>query len=241
MNRTPNFGILRIAGLSPFSIRITNKVFTVMGEVNPQENEEISGVDLLSRWKSGDETAAAEIFDRYLSRLTALARTRLSPKLARRVDPEDIVQSAYRSFFRHAKDDRYVLQKSGDLWRLLAAIVMNKLHGQVEFHKAKKRSISVEESMMLGGSDGNSPIINPEAFVKAPTSDEMLGITEELEHVMAKLPDSYRRILELYLQGYDVAEIAEDIERSERTVRRAIENVRSMLAERFLESSKSDQ
>lgn len=214
-----------------------------MDDVTPDDNKEevVSGVDLLERWKSGDEAAAAEIFDRYLSRLTALARTRLSPKLARRVDPEDIVQSAYRSFFRHAKDDRYVLQKSGDLWRLLAAIVMNKLHGQVEFHKAKKRSISVEESMMLCGSDSSRPMINPEAFVDAPTTDEMLGITEELEQVMKKLPDNYRRILELYLQGYDVSEIAEDIERSERTVRRAIENIRNMLAERFMETSQSNQ
>jgi DNA-directed RNA polymerase specialized sigma24 family protein len=103
-----------------------------MDDVTPDENEEVSGADLLERWKSGDEAAAAEIFDQYLSRLTALARTRLSPKLARRVDPEDIVQSAYRSFFRHAQNDRYVLERSGDLWRLLAAIVMNKLHGQVE-------------------------------------------------------------------------------------------------------------
>lgn len=206
-------------------------------DVSSDSSEQISGVDLLERWKAGDEAAAEEIFDRYLSRLTALARTRLSPKLARRVDPEDIVQSAYRSFFRHAKDDRYVLQRSGDLWRLLAAIVMNKLHGQVEFHKAKKRSISVEESMMLGGSDTNRPMINPEAFVNSPTTEEMLGITEELEQVMTKLPDSYRRILELYLQGYDVSEIAEDIERSERTARRAIENIRNMLAERLMEST----
>jgi len=214
-----------------------------MDDVTPEDNqkEEITGLDLLERWKTGDEAAAAEIFERYLSRLTALARTRLSPKLARRVDPEDIVQSAYRSFFRHAKDDRYVLQKSGDLWRLLAAIVMNKLHGQVEYHKAKKRSISVEESMMLGGGDNSRPMINPEAFVNAPTTDEMLGITEELEQVMAKLPDNYRRILELYLQGYEVTEIADDIERSERTVRRAIENIRNMLAERFQETSQSDQ
>jgi RNA polymerase sigma factor (sigma-70 family) len=118
---------------------------------------------------------------------------------------------------------------------------MNKLHGQVEFHKAKKRSISVEESMMLGGSDSSRPMINPEAFVNAPTTDEMLGITEELEQVMTKLPDNYRRILELYLQGYDVTEIADDIERSERTVRRAIENIRNMLSERFMETSQSNQ
>lgn len=205
------------------------------------DDNENQGAELLDRWKSGDEQAAQEIFDRYLSRLTALARTRLSPRMARRVDPEDIVQSAYRSFFRAAADDRYVLERSGDLWRLLAAIVMNKLHGQVEFHSAQKRSIKVEESMMSGGKDGNSrPMINPEAFVKAPSATEMLGITEELELVMSELPAAHRRILELSLQGHDVSEIAADIERSERTVRRALENVRTLLAERFQNITESN-
>ncbi|MDB4786517.1 MAG: sigma-70 family RNA polymerase sigma factor [Planctomycetaceae bacterium] len=204
---------------------------------NSPDDDENEGAELLDRWKSGDESAAQEIFDQYLMRLTALARTRLSPKMARRVDPEDIVQSAYRSFFRGAADDRYTLEKSGDLWRLLAAIVMNKLHGQVEFHSAQKRSIKVEESMMSGGKDDNSrPMINPEVFVKAPSVTELLGMTEELEQVMTQLPEVHRRILELTLQGHDTSEIAVEIDRSERTVRRGLESARELLAERFQKS-----
>jgi RNA polymerase sigma-70 factor (ECF subfamily) len=201
------------------------------------DDEENEGAELLDRWKSGDEMAAQEIFDQYLMRLTALARTRLSPKMARRVDPEDIVQSAYRSFFRGAADDRYTLEKSGDLWRLLAAIVMNKLHGQVEFHSAQKRSIKVEESMMSGGKDDNSrPMINPEAFVKAPSVTELLGMTEELEQVMTQLPELQRRILELALQGHDTSEIAVETDRSDRTVRRGLETARELLTDRFHKS-----
>lgn len=205
-----------------------------MGHSPEDGDEDNQGAELLARYQAGDQSAAQEIFDQYLMRLTALARTRLSPKMARRVDPEDIVQSAYRSFFRGAADDRYTLERSGDLWRLLAAIVMNKLHGQVEFHSAQKRSIKVEESMMLGGKgDSTRPMINPEAFVKAPSVTELLGMTEELEQVMGQLPEVQRRILELSLQGHDTGEIAAEIERSERTVRRGLEAARELLAERF--------
>ncbi|HUG19627.1 MAG TPA: sigma factor-like helix-turn-helix DNA-binding protein, partial [Planctomycetaceae bacterium] len=56
---------------------------------------------------------------------------------------------------------------------------------------------------------------------------------EELERTMADLPETQRRILELRLQGHSVTEIAEDVKRSERTVRRALENIRSMLAQRL--------
>ena len=91
---------------------------------------------LLARWKDGDEAAADEIFARYLHRLTGLARNCLSEKMQHRVDAEDVVQSAYRSFFRHAKEGRYKLKRCGDLWRLLAAITINKTMEQVEFHQA---------------------------------------------------------------------------------------------------------
>lgn len=201
-------------------------------ELDRSDSSDNTEDELLNRWKEGDQEAADQIVDRYLSRLTALARTRLSPKMRRRVDPEDVVQSAYRSFFRNAADDRYVLERSGDLWRLLAAIMMNKLHGQVEYHTAKKRAIGKEESMLVGG-DGTSSVINPGAFVKQPSTTEMLGVTEELERTMADLPETQRRILELRLQGHSVTEIAEDVKRSERTVRRALENIRNMLAQRL--------
>ena len=52
-------------------------------------------IQLLARWKAGDEAAATEIFDRYVQRLAGLARSRLSEKLRRRVDAEDVVQEAF--------------------------------------------------------------------------------------------------------------------------------------------------
>src|ERR1700679_4129725 len=65
--------------------------------------DEWSG-DLLARWRAGDQQAATEMFHRYANRLILLARSRLSPRLSHRVDPEDVVQSAYRSFFADTRD-----------------------------------------------------------------------------------------------------------------------------------------
>jgi RNA polymerase sigma-70 factor (ECF subfamily) len=49
---------------------------------------------LLARWQEGDSAAAELIFERYVRRLVGLAKTRLSSKMQRRVDAEDVVQSA---------------------------------------------------------------------------------------------------------------------------------------------------
>ena len=56
------------------------------------ENE---SVQLINRWQAGDEQAAEAIFERYVSRLIVLARSRMGPQLQRRIDPEDVLPSAY--------------------------------------------------------------------------------------------------------------------------------------------------
>ena len=63
--------------------------------------------NLVARWRAGDQQAATELFSRYANRLIALARKRLSDKLAGHIDPEDVVQSVYRSFFADAREGRY--------------------------------------------------------------------------------------------------------------------------------------
>ena len=55
--------------------------------------------ELMARWRDGNQEAAEALFRRYVERLLALARGRMTSWLARRVDAEDVVQSAYRTFF----------------------------------------------------------------------------------------------------------------------------------------------
>lgn len=185
--------------------------------------------DLLARCRQGDQAASNAIFHRYVNRLVAFARTRLSAKLAQRVDPEDVVQSVYRSFFTRARDGQYTLDSSGDLWRLLATITINKLHKQVEFHSAQKRSFDREQSLSAEDSLGNFPA---EQLAREPLPDEAMAAVEELQRVMEKLSPLQRRMLELHLQGHDVAEVAEAVQRSERAVRRLLALVKQQLADR---------
>src|SRR5688500_11705129 len=89
-----------------------------------------ASVDLLRHVQRGDDWAEKEVFARYVERLTRLARSRLAAGLAARVDPEDIVQSAYRSFFVAARQGRFTVQASDDLWRLLVEVTLHKLYRQ---------------------------------------------------------------------------------------------------------------
>jgi len=191
--------------------------------------KEEESIELMKRWQAGDEQAAAVMFDRYVDRLVGLARTRLSGRMKRRVEPEDVVQSAYRSFFRKAGDGKFTLGKSGDLWKLLAAITVNKVRGQVEFHTAQKRGIYAETS-----ADGTSEFrIRPEAIGDDPAPEEAAAMIEELEAVMQGLDATQRRILELSLQSMSEEEISAEVQRSGRTVRRTLLQIRSDLESRL--------
>ncbi|MCA9070863.1 MAG: hypothetical protein KDA84_18165, partial [Planctomycetaceae bacterium] len=99
---------------------------------------------LVEQHRAGDPDAGEKIFRRYVVRLIGLVRNMLSAKLNSRVDPEDVAQSAFRSFFRCLKSDQYVFEKSGELWKLLAAIAVNKARRQIEFHTAVRRSVDLE-------------------------------------------------------------------------------------------------
>ena len=197
---------------------------------------EEDSVHLFSRLKEGDEGAAEEIFERYLHRLSALAKNRLSQKIQRRVDAEDVVQSAYRTFFRNAREDRYELSRSGDLWRLLAAITVNKTLRQVEFHRAAKRSVNHEAALPT---DDNAAKQVMQSFAREPTAEEELALADEIEAFMQPLNPLDRQVLNMRLQDFDSEEIATAIGRSTRTVRRILERLKSALTVHFQDSTAS--
>ncbi|MEK6238137.1 MAG: sigma-70 family RNA polymerase sigma factor, partial [Planctomycetales bacterium] len=179
-------------------------------------------IDLLARIEDGDEQAAQELFQRFLNQLTRIVRSQLSNKLARRIDPEDVVQSAYRSFFLGARDGDFELRASGDLWRLLVGITLNKLRTKVKFHRAQKRSSYQEDSAARDSLAG----IVPEEISREPTPSEALAVVEQLEQLMTGLDPLQRQMLELRLQDHTIEEIAAQVDRSERTVRRLLDKVK---------------
>src|SRR5262249_35966188 len=108
---------------------------------------ESSAAELVVRWQQGDQQAAAELFHRYASRLIGLARTRLSSRLAALFDPEDVVQSAYRSFFVAVREGEFDIQRSGELWHLLVTITVRKFQHQLRRHRAGQRTIDRESGL----------------------------------------------------------------------------------------------
>lgn len=192
--------------------------------------------DLVARWGRGDQQAGAELFRRYVDRLIALVRSRLAAKLVHRVDAEDVVQSAYRSFFASARDNRYAPQRDSELWQLLVTFTLRKLNDQVRRNTSAKRAVARESAF---GSDDTLDGLPASLLTREPSPVEAVALADEVEQLMRTLEPHKRRILELRLQGCNIDEIAAETHCGERTVRYTLQKIKQRLQQWHVENTGS--
>jgi RNA polymerase sigma-70 factor, ECF subfamily len=171
------------------------------------------------------------VFDDYFHRLVQLARSRLSHKLARNVDPESVVQSAYGSLVRGVRDGRIRLQPGGKLWQLLATMTIRKVLRRVEYYTAAKRAVDRECRLDDSGAEGVTPA---EAVARELPPDAEALFQEEWQQATARLSPLHRRMVELtVLDGLDAAVVAQATDRSAEMVRLVLRRVEADLRQRL--------
>ena len=174
---------------------------------------------------SGEPGYEQQVVERYTLRLLELARRQLPARLRRRVDPEDVVQSVYRSFFRRLNEGRFSFQESHDVWRLLAAMTFHKARKAVRFHFQDKRDARRDVTLPT---ESDSAICNPELAEAQPGPHDLAILVDSLEQLLARVPSNYRDIVVLRLEGWSVVEIAQKVNRSQSTVMRAFARIRDL-------------
>jgi len=183
---------------------------------------------LMSQLRQGDQAAAARIFEVYTGRLIRQAQAWMSGRLQAKGDPEDIVQSVYRSFFRRQRAGQFRFDHAGGLWSLLALMTARKCKRWNEHFKTARRDGRRERYIPALQSDEST--LAWEAPGADPTPYEVAAVADLVERVMRSLQtDTQRQILKLRLQGYSYQEIGAKVERSEQTVSRVLTTVREYL------------
>jgi RNA polymerase sigma-70 factor (ECF subfamily) len=179
-----------------------------------------SDKSLLRLIREGNEDAAAKLYGRYAGRLRALIRSRCSAELARRLEPDDIVQSVFRRFFLHARQGDYDVPASEELWGLFLVIALNKLRAEESFFRAEKRDIGRTRDVADPEADG----------VRAGCDENAEAVLRfTIDETLATLPPTHRPLVEYRIQGHEVAEIARLSGRSKRSVERVLQEFRQRL------------
>ena len=183
--------------------------------------------ELMDRLRSGEDEAAREVFIRFAARLVGLARRHLDGRLAVKVDPEDVVQSAYKSFFIRQRDGTLEVGNWDGLWGVLTMITLRKCADRAAFYHAGKRDVARE---IAGNTDDGPGAAAEIALDREPRPDEAAALAETVEALFVAVDDpDERAILELSLQGFTATEISERLGRAERSVRRLRERIRKRL------------
>lgn len=177
---------------------------------------------LIDQYREGDSQAAGQIYARYAKRLLGLASSRIFEVLQSKVEPDDIVQESFAAFFKMADEGRVQWAREGDLWRLLAGIAANQVNRQVEHFDAAKRDIAVEKDSLV------DQLTSEESF-DACAATELADLVDSL---LDQKPLT-KKILLARLAGFRLGEIAEQVGRSERTVRRVLRALRARLAQQY--------
>ncbi len=184
-------------------------------------DEAPSDHSLLQRFRRGQNDGPTLLYLRYAGRLRALAAAQSAPGLAARVDPEDIVQSVFRTFFRRAAGGQYDVPEGEEIWKLLLVIALHKIRSAGEFHRAARRDVR----QTAAGAAYDRAVESTHGRDEGPLNVLRLVIDEILE----ALPPGHRPIVERRIEGYEVAEIAEHLQRSRRTVERVLQEFRRRL------------
>lgn len=189
---------------------------------------EESFLDLKGRLLLRDDDAARDIFERYSSRLVALARSRLSPQLREKLDPEDVAQSVFKSFFTRQAEGQIELVNWDSLWGLLALLTIRKCARRAEYFQADRRNIQREASPSPNSEDNSMgwKIVSTE-----PTPEQAVVLSETIARLMEDLSEREREMLSQSLQGYTPDEVANAVGCSARTVRRLLQSIRDRLSE----------
>ena len=177
-----------------------------------------------------DQQAAAAdpraVFEHFTRRLIGLARGHLDARLHHKIEPEDVVQSAFKSFFLRYGEGALAAEGWDGLWGLLTLITLRKCADRVRYYRAECRDIAREASPPAGEQDVE---LWRDAIGREPTPEQAAVLAETVEQLLGGLDGAERPIIELSLQGFSTQEISAQLGRAERSVRRLRERVRRQL------------
>lgn len=135
--------------------------------------------ELLDRLRLGDDHAVGELFDLYRERLWRMLYVRLDRRLARRVDPDDVLQEAFLDVARRIGE--YLADPTTPFYVWLRFLTVQRMHMVQRVHLgAQMRNVTQEVPLMSEGATASSESMAGQ-FVSHMTSPSQAAIRRELQ------------------------------------------------------------
>jgi RNA polymerase sigma-70 factor (ECF subfamily) len=193
---------------------------------------------LLDKADAGDVAAVNQLLAGHRSRLRAMIRLRLDPRVAGRIDPSDVVQEALLEAHRRLGD--YLRDRPLPFYPWLRKLAWERLvHLHQKHLVSGKRSVGreIEFTPLLSG---DSVAILARRLIASDNSPSHQVLQAELQArvrtALERLSETDREVLVLrFMEQLSVEEIGDVLGMGESAVKmrnlRALERLRSLLAE----------
>ncbi len=181
--------------------------------------------EMINGLREGDQQACSDFWNRFGPVLEGVAQKQLSDRLQRRVGPDDVVQSACRTFFRRVSAGQFDLPDADALWRLMCAITLTKARRAARDHSRQKRGMQSEQYLDASPTDSVGKQIELPGNSDSPL--DAAAFSDQMNVLLGSLSPEECQVLDLKLQNHTNDEIAAQMKCSERTVRRLTTQIRS--------------
>jgi DNA-directed RNA polymerase specialized sigma24 family protein len=182
--------------------------------------------------RSGDDSAAREIWHRYKERLIGLARKKLGSGRYFLSSPEDIVVSVFDSVFRGIKEGRFPrMEGRDDLWKVLVTVTARKslrvIRQELGPTAGGGRVVSETDLPQIDGDEEGAAL--DRVIGREPSPEFAAQVVDECRRLLALLgKDDLQRIACWKMEEYTNAEIAAKLGCIERTVERKVQMIRAI-------------
>jgi len=195
------------------------------------ELDEDAAQELVEAAARGEGRAVERLLERHLPGLRAFVRLRADRVVRAKESSSDLVQSVCREVLEHM--DRFQYRSETGFKQWLYRTAERKIIDRFRYYNAAKRAANREIGSDGSDSETDNGLIDSYRSFYTPSHDAM--VREELrqvEEAFDRLPSDYREIITLSrIVGLSNARIAEELERTEASVRNALYRGLALLSE----------
>ena len=182
-------------------------------------------LDLLARVRGGDESAAAELVQRYERAVLRSVRSRLGKNMRSAMDSMDVMQSVHRSLLTGLKNERFQLATPQQLIGLAVVMVQRKV---ARHWRQLKRCPAIGDR----SSDFRPSTVLETLASDESTPSEIATANDLLDQLLLQLDEFDRQLVRLKLDGHSSVESATILRREPAFIRMRWSRLRQILRER---------
>ena len=166
------------------------------------------------------EETARQIVEKYTHQLKSLVRLILNDRIRRKEGTSAVVQDVFNSFFKKSIDitdsDSFGTELLTTITRRKSKNTAKRYERIVRDHRREQSDVSTKDD------DSEVSLIDLKCMASGPSPEDAALLVEMIE----KLSEREQQVAMMLFEGYMYAEIANELDCSEKTIQRIVREIR---------------